>query len=247
LDYRLKAIVFITAMIALTAPTAGCQGPAADKPGRLNLASEPGDQAEVFIDGRRQEEETNAVFTLDPGSYQIKLVRPGSQTSDDDMEGQAVVEIRPGRTTRALVRLSRMRVVPTAGRAAVEVDGQAQKAALDYFTALAAGDSQKAFAYLSRQSQASEGGYQRYARRWRLVDQVQLIGLVPEPAESERGALTSRIKLRLTVKAAGTEPGFEGEVELVVVVAEEAPGLGLLKIDSIVDQPELPFPPQLRP
>jgi hypothetical protein len=129
----------------------------------------------------------------------------------------------------------------------VAIESSADKTILNYFTALAVGDSQKAFDYLSRQGQRNEGGHQRYAARWRLIEELELTSLAPQAAGGEQAGPTSHIKLRLRVKGARTDPEFEGEVEALVALVEEPAGLGLLKIDSIVDRPELPFPPQLKP
>jgi len=227
----------LISLLVLALLAGGCRASArVVETGRLTIISEPASGADIYLNNAKQALKTNAFFTLKPGVYEIRLVKPGA-AADEPLIGEATVRVKAGQSNRVAINLSNMKIVPASAVRPLQPESQAQKAILDYYAALQAKDWQKAFAYLSRRGKAAQGQFLRFSKTAREIASVKVVDLKMQSSDPTNSIEINRAAIEV-IKVSATEeepaPGAQ-RVEVLITTIDELGGLGLPKIDSIVD------------
>lgn len=203
--------------------------------GRLTIASGPVSGADIYLNNRKQTLKTDAFFTLKPGVYEVRLVKPGA-AGEEPLIGEATVRVTAGRSNRVAIDLSDMKIVPASAAKPLLAESPAQKAILEYYAALEAKDLQKAFAYFSGRGKAAQGQFWRFSRTAREIASVKVIDLKMESSDQTNSVEINRAAIEVTKVSTSREPASEAlRLEVLITTVDELAGSGLPKIESIVD------------
>ena len=210
--------------------------------GRLTIISEPVSGADIYLNERKQALKTNAFFSLKPGLYRVRLVKAGT-TTDEPLVGEAEADVKAGQSTRVALNLNNMKIVPAAGDRPLQPQSQAQKAILDYYAALQTKDWQKAFAYFNRAGKWTQGGLWRFSKTARRNASIKVVDLKTESSDPTKSIEINRAAIEVTPAPTKKEPAPQTRrVEILITTVDELGGLGLPKIESIVDSTAAPGP-----
>lgn len=226
----------LISLLVITLLAGGCRASARTaETGRLTIISEPASGADIYLNNAKQTLKTNAFFTLKPGVYEVKLVKPGI-TADEPLIGEATVRVKAGQPSRVAIDLSNMKIVPASVVRPLQPESQAQKAILDYYAALQAKDWPKAFTYFSRRGKAAKGQFWRFSKTAREIASVKVVDLKVESSDPTRSIEINRAAIEVMKVPTTKEPAPRAQpVEVLITTIDELGGLGLPKIESIVD------------
>lgn len=203
--------------------------------GRLTIISEPASGAAIYLNNRKQRRKTDAVFTLKPGVYEVRLVKSGAG-ADEPLIGEATARVTAGRSNRVAIDLNNMKIVPASATKTLQAESQAQKTILDYYDALRAKDWTKAFAYFSRRGKAAQGQFWRFSKTARGIASVKVVDLKVERSDPTKSVEINRTTVEVMKAPTRREPAPRAQrVEVLITTMDELGGLGLPKIESIVD------------
>lgn len=221
-------IIFISILVG------GCRN--SFKPaeiGRLSISSDT-TGADIYLNDRLQAIKTNASFDLKPGKYRIKLTK-NTTGPGDPLIGEAIVDVVAGRSAGVAIGLNTMNIIPAATVDVLRPETQAQKAILDYYATLQAKDLRKAFAYFSRHAQLAQGGFRYFSKTGAKISSIEVTSIKTESSDTSNSIEVNRVGIE-TTKIAGKEPTPQTvQSEVLITTRDELPGLGLPKIESIVD------------
>lgn len=222
--------------LVITLLAGGCRPPTRTaETGRLTIVSGPESGADIYLNDAKQARKTNAVFTLKPGIYEVRLVKPAAGT-DEPLIGEATVRVTAGRSNRVAIDLSDMKIVPASAAKPLLAESPAQKAILEYYAALEAKDFPKAFAYFSGRGKAAQGQFWRFSRRAREIASVKVIDLKMESSDQTNSVEINRAAIEAMKVSKPREPAPEAlRLEVLITTVDELAGSGLPKIESIVD------------
>ncbi len=209
--------------LAFSLLVVGCGRQSDPASGRLIVRSEPGGQAEIFLNGRRQIQKTNAVFAdLEPGSYHVEIVRAAPDTSSPPELGEATVEVEPGRTARVVINMNRMTIVPVTENRAVRPVSRSQKSVFDFYNALSAGEFARAFAYLGTEAKRAHGGLKGFTKTWAPVDSIKITGIDTLSYDSSAALEVNEVALEIfeTTETSSPTPAPK-HVSFAITASEE--------------------------
>ena len=226
----------LISLLFITLLAGGCRASTrAAETGRLTIVSEPASGADIYLNSDKQMLKTNAFFTLRPGIYEVRLVKPGAGAGEP-LVGEATVRVTAGQSNRVAIDLSNMKIVPASAVKRLQAESQAQKAILDYYSTLQAKDLQKAFAYFSRRGKAAQGQWRGFSRTAGEIASVKLVDLRTESSDPTRSVEINRATVEVMKAPTRREPAPRAQrVEVLITTIDELSGLGLPKIESIVD------------
>ncbi len=222
-----KAAAVLVALTALS--LLGCERQPRPENGTLVIESEPFSNAEISLNGRTLGERTDATIgDLEPGVYQIELVKAPGEGIDATQTGEAEVRVEAGRLARVVIGLNPMEIVPAATKDVVRPRTRGQKSIFDFYAALSASDTARAYAHLGNDAQRVSGYLRGFTKTWRSIDRIDITDLQLESFDPTTTIETSIVTLNI-FEATETTPLPAPDVRTMSVTTTEksfgGPGL----------------------
>ncbi len=222
-----KAAAVLIAVVALS--LLGCEQQPAPENGSLVVESEPFSKAEISLNGRVLDERTNTTIdNLEPGIYQIELVKAPSEGVDATQTGKAEVSVEAGRLSRVVIGLNPMEIVPAAAEDGIRPKTRGQKSIFDFYAALSEGDAGRAYTHLGSDAQRASGYLRGFTKTWGLIEKIDITDLRLESFDPTTTVETSVVTLNI-FEATETTPPPAPDVRTMSVTTSEksfgGPGL----------------------
>ncbi len=222
-----KAAALLVALTALS--LLGCERQPAPENGALVIESEPFSRAEIRLNGRVLDERTNATIDdLEPGIYQIEVVKTPGEEADATQTGEAEVKVAAGKLSRVVIELNPMEIVPAATENGIRPRTRGQKSIFDFYAALSEGDAGRAYAHLGSDAQRASGYLRGFTKTWGLIEKIDITDVRLDSFDPTTTVETSIITLSI-FETTETTPLPAPEIRTMSITTSEksfgGPGL----------------------